>query len=100
MHFILGGGSAVLEVVLPVVKFLLGPHIRHRFQIHKGSDLEVIRYMKTFGLGEEHVIPAFRGDLYNQQQCEMYLHAKGLLGRLDEDEQSLDSSDEASESAD
>mmetsp|Transcript_6239 Transcript_6239/g.12474 ORF Transcript_6239/g.12474 Transcript_6239/m.12474 type:complete len:86 (+) Transcript_6239:147-404(+) len=68
-----GPGSSVMSIVLPVFKFMFGPHLRLRTQIQSGSDYEISERLKEFGLDDCHCLPFIRGAIYNQEQCADFL---------------------------
>ena len=70
VHMCGGPGSSVMSIVMPIMKFMFGKHMRHRTQIHSGSDLEITESLAEFGID---AAPLVRGAIYNQEQCAEFL---------------------------
>ena len=62
-----------MSIVLPVLKSMFGPYVRHRTQIQSGSDYEITQRLLEYGLEEIHSLPLVRGAIYNQEQCAEFL---------------------------
>jgi hypothetical protein len=55
-HLLTGSGNRVMEqLVLPIVKQVVGKEYRQRWVLHSGSDTQVLSRLEEYGLGEEHI---------------------------------------------
>jgi hypothetical protein len=55
-HVFTGSGSRVMEqLVLPIVKQVIGKEYRQRWVLHSGSDTQVLSRLEEYGLGEAHI---------------------------------------------
>jgi hypothetical protein len=52
-----------LDLVIPVWKHAIGPQIRKRFNLVKGSTLEQLRNLAAYGMNKDHVDAVFRGEM-------------------------------------
>jgi hypothetical protein len=55
-HLFTGSGNRVMEqLVLPILKHVVGKEYRQRWVLHSGSDTQVLRRLEEYGLGEVHM---------------------------------------------
>jgi len=68
IHTCYGSGRTVLEIVLPVIKHILGKENRLRFLAHRASsNTELLSQFQSFGLSEAHVDVIHRGLLHRME---------------------------------
>jgi hypothetical protein len=55
-HLFTGSESRVTEqLVLPIIKQVVGKAYRQRWVLHSGSDTQVLSRLEEYGLGEAHI---------------------------------------------
>jgi hypothetical protein len=55
VHVCTGSGRAMLGVILPIAKYVMGRHLRLRLVIHSGSDNDLLDGFERYGLGRDHL---------------------------------------------
>ena len=55
-------GKSVVDVVVPVLKQLVGRAARHRILVHAGSDWDILRLVKPYGLAPRNISSAIGGE--------------------------------------
>ena len=62
MHFV--NPPTIVNVVLPIVKTMMGKNLRHRFNIRSGQKYKVLESLSKFRLGTKELLPVvFGGNL-------------------------------------
>ena len=52
VHILLGSTSSVFSMLLPTVKVIMGPSIRHRLKFHQGTNKELVTVLVDNGIDE------------------------------------------------
>ena len=74
------------KVILPVIKFILGKHIRLRVFLHSGSDQCVLQRLRKFGIDTVQVESVLQSDLgmpsFRKWMEERRVHERRLLSEI------------------
>jgi hypothetical protein len=70
-----------VELVTPVIKKIMSPAFRMRYNIAVGSRSDTLRDLDLFGLGEDHVNAVFSSEMYHRGTVEAWL--RQLMMRSD-----------------
>jgi hypothetical protein len=62
-----------VELVAPVIKKIMSPAFRMRYNIAAGSRSDTLRDLHPFGLGEDHVNAVFSSEMYHRGTVEAWL---------------------------
>jgi hypothetical protein len=64
-----------LDLVIPVWKHAIGPQIRKRFNLVRGSTLEQLRNLAAYGMNKDHVDAVFRGEMGHRLYVDKWMKA-------------------------
>lgn len=67
IHICAGSGASVVNLILPVVKVMMGRDIRLRSLLHAGPDSEVLARVRQYGLTKEQVQYLSKGSQHEEE---------------------------------
>ena len=73
VHFCIGSGKFVLDLILPIFKFNIGRSHRLHTIVHAGSSSEILAQFRPYGLGDSHVDAVFGGPLRSMATFQPWL---------------------------
>ena len=82
-HFFCGRSMTLITMALPILKFLVGRHVRIRMVIHGGSGNEYLRNLNVYGLRLENLSLVLPGGGFGPSRFNAWLEERRAIEERD-----------------
>jgi hypothetical protein len=62
-----------MDMVIPMWRHIMGPQLRHRFNLVSGAMAEQLRQLAPFGLNKDHIDAVFRSEMSHREYVDKWM---------------------------